>query len=64
MGRIKSWLDHNMGKFISRKLMVWCFATAFFAGGLLDAESWTGLSLGYIGIEGVADAAAKWRHPR
>jgi len=61
MGRIKGWLDNNMSKFISRKLMVWAFSTVFFAIGILDADSWTAISLGYVGIEGFGDAAVKWR---
>jgi len=61
MGKIKGWVDNNLSKLMSRKLMVWAFATVFFACGVLDAESWTGISLGYVGIQGMSDLATSWK---
>ena len=57
-------LDRTLEKLMSRKLMVWLAATAFM---LLDAvplasEDWVAISLAYIGIEGLGDIAARWRH--
>ena len=57
-------LDKTLNKLMSRKLMVWLTATGFM---LLDtvplaSEDWVAISLAYIGIQGLADIAAQWRH--
>lgn len=54
-------LDIVTEKLISRKLLVWIVSSAFLAFGKISPDEWAGISLGYIGIEGVADIAAKWR---
>ena len=54
-------LDIITEKAISRKLLVWMAATVLLCMNKLTPEEWTGVSLGYIGIEGVADIASKWR---
>jgi len=57
-------LDRVLNKLISRKLMVWLTATAFMftESTPLQSEDWVAISLAYIGIQGLADIAAKWRH--
>ena len=57
-------LDKAFSKLMSRKLMVWLTATGFM---LMDAvplssENWVAISLAYIGLEGLADIATRWRH--
>jgi hypothetical protein len=57
-------VDKYLNKLMSRKLMVWLTATGFM---LLDSvplasEDWVAISLAYIGIEGLADIATRWRH--
>ena len=61
---LKHALDNILSKLISRKLMVWVTATTLM---LLDAvplasSDWVAISLAYIGIEGLADIATRWRH--
>lgn len=48
-------------KVLSRKLLVWIVATVFLGFGKITPDEWMGISLGYIGIQGVADLAAKWK---
>lgn len=48
-------------KILSRKLMVWIVATAFLGFGKITPDEWMSISLGYIGIQGVADLATKWK---
>jgi hypothetical protein len=48
-------------KILSRKLLVWIVATVFLGFGKITPDEWMGISLGYIGIQGVADLAAKWK---
>ena len=57
-------LDRVLNKLVSRKLMVWLTATVFMftESTPLQSEDWVAISLAYIGIEGLADIAARWRH--
>ena len=61
---MKQFLDRTVEKIMSRKLMVWATATTFMLLDVvpLHSEDWVALSLAYIGIEGLADIATRWRH--
>ena len=54
-------LDIITAKAISRKLLVWITASAFLGLGKITADEWTAISLGYVGVEGFADLAVKWK---
>jgi hypothetical protein len=55
-------IDQWLGKWASRKLMVWGTATAMLYAGAVTSADWVAISLVYIGIQGLADIAAKWKH--
>ena len=55
-------IDKFLGKWTSRKLMVWAAATTLLAFDKVTADNWVALSLAYIGIEGIADIATRWKH--
>ena len=55
-------LDIITAKAVSRKLLVWTVATVFMALGKITPDEWTAISLGYVGVEGFADIATKWKH--
>ncbi len=57
-------LDQTLNKLISRKLMVWLTATGLMLTETLPLQSgdWVAISLAYIGIQGLADIAAQWKH--
>ena len=57
-------LDKTLNKLMSRKLMVWLTATSFMLMEVvpLTSEDWVAISLAYIGLEGLADIATRWRH--
>jgi len=56
-------LDKGINKLLSRKLMVWSTATYLMLfTNSLRSEDWVAISLAYIGIQGLADIATKWRH--
>ena len=59
---MKARIDKFMERWISRKLSVWVVATAFLASEKLTSDDWVAISLAYIGIQGVADIAASWKH--
>lgn len=54
-------IDVISEKVLSRKLMVWIVATVFLGFGKITPDDWMGISLGYIGMQGVADLATKWK---
>ena len=55
-------LDTVQKKLVSRKLMVWLTATGLMINSNLASGDWVAISLAYIGIQGVADIAATWKH--
>jgi len=55
-------LDQWLGKWASRKLIVWGTATLFLGAGMLASDDWVAVSLAYIGLQGAADIASKWKH--
>ena len=61
---MKNVLDNALNKIMSRKLMVWLTATTFMLLNVvpLASEDWVAISLAYIGIEGLADIATRWKH--
>ena len=59
---MKAHIDKFLGRWTSRKLMVWGAATAFLAFDQLGPDEWVAVSLAYIGIEGIADIATRWKH--
>lgn len=64
MTAIKHGLDKLLTKLVSRKLMVWLTATGLMLSERtpLDSSDWVAISLAYIGLEGLADIATRWRH--
>lgn len=54
-------LDVLSEKVMSRKLLVWVVASCMLFADKLQSDDWVAISLGYIGIQGVADLAAKWK---
>jgi hypothetical protein len=63
---MKHALDTLFSKLASRKLMVWLTATGLMLAETvpLRSEDWVAISLAYIGLEGLADIATRWRHGR
>jgi hypothetical protein len=63
MEKMKPTLDNVLNKLLSRKLMVWGTATLFMlTDSGLQSSDWVAISLAYIGLEGLADIATRWRH--
>jgi len=49
-------LDLFLGKWISRKFMVWLIATVLLWFGKLDGNAWMFISIIYLVMQGVIDA--------
>ena len=58
---IKPVVDKLMGKVIYRKFTVFSLATIFLYLGSITGEQWVAISLGYIGMQGIADIATQWK---
>jgi len=57
----KQALDKWMAKLISRKLFVWLVSTGFLVADLITSEQWVAVALAYVGVEGFADIAVRWK---
>jgi hypothetical protein len=57
-------IDKWLGKWASRKLLVWMTSTTMLAVARIDGDQWVAVSLAYIGLTGVADIATAWKHGR
>ena len=54
-------IDIITAKAVSRKLLVWITASVFLGLGKITPDEWTAISIGYVGVEGFADLAVKWK---
>ena len=54
-------IDLVTEKVVSRKLLVWVTATVLLATANISPDEWTAITLGYVGVEGFADMAVKWK---
>ena len=55
-------IDHWLGKGASRKLVVWLSSTALLVADKVNGDQWVAISLAYVGLQGAADIASKWKH--
>ena len=56
------WFDKFMGKFVSRKLLVFTTATTLLYLSELDAETWGLIAIIYVGGQSVIDAVKTYRY--
>ena len=61
MTKIKALLDNFLGKFISRKLLVFLIVTWALFVDKVDAVNWVNVAMIYIGGQTVIDSIAKLR---
>lgn len=51
----------DLGRYVSRKFLVWVMATVLLIAGKLSESVWLAMSMFYIGIEGALDLLAGGR---
>jgi hypothetical protein len=61
---MKNIVDNHLQKFISRKLLVWVTASGFLLADKLNGEQWMAIALAYVGVQGFADIAIRWKEGR
>ena len=59
---MRPYIDRVLGRIISRKFTVFTLATTFLYLGSITGDQWVAISLGYIGVQGIADIATQWKH--
>ena len=58
----KGKIDRLIGKFPSRKLLVWTTCTTLLITGDVSMQVWETISLAYVGTQAFIDAAVAWKH--
>jgi len=59
--QMRAMIDKGLSKFVSRKLLVWLVTTGLLFVDKVDGDQWIAIALAYIGSQGLADIAAKWK---
>jgi len=54
-------IDKGISKLVSRKLLVWLTTTYLLLADKVSGDQWVAIALAYIGSQGLADIAAKWK---
>jgi len=57
----KGYLDIVQQKLTSRKLLIMIVSTILIGFGKISGDEWTAIALGYVGVEGLADIATRWK---
>ena len=58
---MRNFIDKNISRFISKKLLVFSVATIAFVMNTLSEQHWVELALMYVGSQAAVDAVAKLR---
>ena len=62
MARFKAIADKFVERFISRKFLAWITATVLCWYGMVTSDTWTAVTLAYIGTQALVDMAVQWKH--
>ena len=61
MEAVKGIIDKRLEKYLSRKLLVWLTTTGLLLADKVTNEQWVAIALAYVGIQGFADIAIRWK---
>ena len=61
MATVKAIIDKRLEKYMSRKLLVWLTTTGLLLADKVTNEQWVAIALAYVGIQGFADIAVRWK---
>ena len=61
MATVKAIIDKRLEKYLSRKLLVWLTTTGLLLADKVTNEQWVAIALAYVGIQGFADIAVRWK---
>ena len=59
--KMKAIIDRSLEKYLSRKLLVWITTTCLLVSEFVNSEQWVAIALAYLGSQGLADIATRWK---
>ena len=57
----KAFLDKNLERFMSKKLLVWLTTTGLLLAEKVDSEQWMIIATAYVGTQGFVDVVARFK---
>jgi len=61
MMAVKAFIDKNLERFMSKKLLVWLTTTGLLLAEKVDSEQWVILATAYVGTQGFVDVVARFK---
>jgi hypothetical protein len=58
----REWIDRNLNKWVSRKLIVFLTATVGLFSGKITDDNWIIIAVAYISIEGVTNIVERLKN--
>ena len=58
---VKAFIDRNLERFMSKKLLVWVVTTGLLLAEKVDSEQWIILATAYVGTQGFVDVVARFK---
>ena len=58
---VKAFIDRNLERFMSKKLLVWVATTGLLLAEKVDSEQWMILATAYVGTQGFVDVVARFK---
>ena len=61
MAAAKAFVDKNLERFMSKKLLVWLTTTGLLMTDHVNSEQWMVIATAYVGTQGFIDAVARFK---
>ena len=57
----KAFIDQNLERFMSKKLLVWLTTTGLLLAEKVDSEQWMIIATAYVGTQGFVDIVGRFK---
>ena len=57
----KAFIDQNLERFMSKKLLVWLTTTGLLLAEKVDSEQWMIIATAYVGTQGFVDVVGRFK---
>ena len=61
MAAAKAFIDQNLERFMSKKLLVWLTTTGLLLADKVDSEQWVIIATAYVGTQGFVDVVGRFK---
>ena len=61
MMAVKAFIDQNLERFMSKKLLVWLTTTGLLLADKVDSEQWVIIATAYVGTQGFVDVVGRFK---